>query len=244
MFTILLASFYTNHEKLLLSLCQKINDTAILVCHTPEDAMNLCRQNTIHCIVLLPDEDFILAKRLLKSIRSKDTYRFTPIFLISSQIEHLFSAFLKWNRCEFCLTPFTEERQEEFLQLLSYHHLVYQKMNLLQQSCFRICTPKGIFSMPYEDILFIEIVLKKTIFYTKNGEFIFTVPLYKIKACLDCPFIVQTHRSFLINLHNISLIDKSKSPWEVSFFNSGKHAYISRNYKKDFLENTDADLYV
>lgn len=237
MFTILFASFTTSNEKIPQILCQKINDVAILECSTPEDALMLCQQREIHCILLMPDEEFILTQRLLKYIRSKDSYHFTPVLFLSSRLEHLFWAFWKWNCCEFCVVPLTKERQEEMIRLLRYYQQVYLRTHLLQDACFRIGTAKGIYSVPYEDILFIEIVLKKTIIHTKNGEYTFPLPLYKVKENLHCPFIIQTHRSFLVNLHNISQIDKSKSPWEISFFHSGKHAYISRHFKKDFLEN-------
>lgn len=242
MFTILFASFTTSNENIPQLLCQKISDMAILECHTPEDAFLFCHQREIHCVILMPDEEFTQSQKLLKYLRGKETYRFTPVLFLSSRLEHLFWAFWKWNCCEFCVVPLTKERQEELIRLLRYYQQVYHKTRLLQDACFRIDTAKGIFSVPYEDILFIEIVLKKTIVHTKNGEYVFPLPLYKVKEDLRCPYIIQTHRSFLVNLHNISQIDKSKSPWEISFFQSDEHAYISRHFKKAFLENAFSHL--
>ncbi|MBM6828089.1 LytTR family transcriptional regulator DNA-binding domain-containing protein [Anaerotignum lactatifermentans] len=237
MFTILFASFTACNEKIPQILRQRLPDTAILECTTLEEAFLLCRHREIHCVLLLPDEEFIQSQRLLKHLRSKEAYHFTPVLFLSSRLEHLFWAFWKWNCCECCVIPLTRERQEELVRLLQHYHEIYCRTRLLRESCFRIDTPKGIFSVPYDDILYIEIVLKKTIIHTKTAEYAFPLPLYKVKEDLNCPFIVQTHRSFLVNLHNISQIDKSKSPWEISFFQSGKHAYISRHFKKSFLEN-------
>lgn len=47
---------------------------------------------------------------------------------------------------------------------------------------------------------------------------------------------MQTHRSFIVNLNNISYLDKRKNPWEISFGYTEQKAYVGRNYKKAVLE--------
>ena len=62
------------------------------------------------------------------------------------------------------------------------------------------------------------------------------MPLYKLKQTAPLDFLKQTHRSYLVNIDNISKIDKTRDPWTISFQGYPNNALISRTYKKDVLE--------
>jgi len=98
-----------------------------------------------------------------------------------------------------------------------------------------ISTPKGIYNIPYEDILFVESGQKKSVFHLTRETLSLPVPLYRIREILPNTCFVQTHRSFIVNLHKISYIDKTKDPWTICFFGSEKTAFVSRSYRKDLL---------
>lgn len=100
----------------------------------------------------------------------------------------------------------------------------------------RINTAKGIYNIPYSNILFVESEQKKTVFHLANSTICLPIPLYRIRETLSEPYFVQTHRSFIINLKNASYIDKTKDPWVISFFGSNKKAFVSRSFKKDVLK--------
>ena len=100
----------------------------------------------------------------------------------------------------------------------------------------RINTAKGIYNIPYNNILFVESEQKKTVFHLANSTICLPIPLYRIRETLSEPYFVQTHRSFIINLKNVSYIDKTKDPWVISFFGSNKKAFVSRSFKKDVLK--------
>ena len=109
-------------------------------------------------------------------------------------------------------------------------------------SCCLINTAKGIYNIPYRDILFVESGQKKSVIHLINGTICLPVALYRIREVLSEPAFVQTHRSFIVNLKNVSFIDKTKDPWTVSFFGSSKTAFVSRSFKKDVLQTLTPHL--
>ncbi|WP_458407517.1 LytTR family DNA-binding domain-containing protein [Anaerotignum sp.] len=99
-----------------------------------------------------------------------------------------------------------------------------------------INTTKGIYNIPFEDIFFIESRQKKSLIHTKTGILTLHLPLYRIKESLPSAVFLQSHRSFLVNLKNISHIDKQKEPWTVFFFGYGEQAFISRSYRHQVMD--------
>ena len=105
-----------------------------------------------------------------------------------------------------------------------------------QPSHCHITTTKGIYNLPLDEILFIESQQKKSMVHTKNGVLPLSLPLYRVKKALPASFFLQTHRSFLVNLNNISYIDKQKDPWTIHFFSTEKQAYISRSFRHQIMD--------
>lgn len=100
----------------------------------------------------------------------------------------------------------------------------------------RISTAKGIYNIPYHDILFVESIQKKVVIHTSYDMLTLPIPLYRIREVLPESMFLQTHRSFIINLKKISFIDKAKEPWVISFFGTDQSAYVSRSYRKEILQ--------
>ncbi len=105
-----------------------------------------------------------------------------------------------------------------------------------------INTAKGIYNIPYEDILFVESGQKKSIFHLTRKNLYLPIPLYRIREALPEPRFIQTHRSFIINLKNVAYIDKTKDPWVISFFNSEQKAFVSRSFKKNVMQTINPSL--
>lgn len=105
-----------------------------------------------------------------------------------------------------------------------------------QPSHCHITTSKGIYNVPLQDIFFIECHQKKSLVHTKAGILTLSLPLYRMKETLPPVVFLQTHRSFLVNLKNISHIDKQKDPWTISFFGYKEHAFISRSFRHQVMD--------
>ena len=98
-----------------------------------------------------------------------------------------------------------------------------------------IITAKGIYNLPLKEILFVECFQTKSILHTKTDTLLLPLPLYHFLTILPPPFFLQTHRSFIINLKNVSYIDRHRDPWVVSFFCGQAQALISRSYRRDVM---------
>lgn len=235
MFHLLLVNFSKITPDKVQNICSQCADVMLYESNSLDKAVAFCKQTNIHCVLLIPDGDFIYAKRFLTFLRRFPACMHTPVILLSSQIAHILQVIPQWNFIEFFMLPLTKEKEEELVHLMNVYHMIFQQTKDFSSCLCQIYTAKGIYSFPYEEILFIEIVMKKTIFHLRTKEIAFSMPLYKIREALQSSYMVQTHRSFIVNLSNISYLDKTKSPWELSFFHSDQHAYVSRSYKQQFL---------
>lgn len=113
---------------------------------------------------------------------------------------------------------------------------IMDKEGAVEPPYCRINTAKGIYNIPHNEILFVESGQKKSIIHLANDSICLPIPLYRIRDVLPAPYFVQTHRSFIIHLENVSYIDKTKDPWVISFFGSNKTAFVSRSFKKDVMQ--------
>ena len=100
-----------------------------------------------------------------------------------------------------------------------------------------ITTTKGIYNIPLSEILFIECRQKKSLLHFKQEMLTLPIPLYRLKEALSDTLFQQSHRSFLVNLSNITHIDKQKDPWTVYFFDSQKCAYLSRSFRHHVMKS-------
>lgn len=112
----------------------------------------------------------------------------------------------------------------------------YQRKNESIPPYCLIQTPQRILSIPLDRILFVECRQKHSILHLDKSSVSLSIPLYHILEKLPSDDFIQTHRSFLVNLRNISGIDKHKDPWVISFIHSEKTAFVSRSFRKEFLQ--------
>ncbi len=201
-----------------------------------QQAITLCQQLDIDFVLLFPDADFLEARNFMTQFRDIKKYAFAPVIIFFADYAHILQIYPRWNRCELVHLPLTPESEKEFRKLLNYYKRMIKLINNKRRMCIHLNMPQGLFALPYDDILFIESVHKKAIFHTKKAQYSFPVPLYKIQESFDVDYMVQTHRSYIVNLHNISYLDKTKSPWEISFYCSEKHAYVSRHHQQELLD--------
>ena len=114
-------------------------------------------------------------------------------------------------------------------------HMIYTNGKPIP-SHIQIGTCTDIYNIPLEQILYIESHQKKTMFHTKTSSLLLPIPLCRLREILPSTLFVQTHRSYLVNLQNISHIDKQKDPWTVFFFDSNEYAFISRGFRKHVID--------
>ncbi|WMI80168.1 LytR/AlgR family response regulator transcription factor [Anaerotignum sp. MB30-C6] len=242
MFSILLGFFDTTTQDFLEDFCKKCHQINVYSASTKEEWFALFEQQEFDCFFFRFEEDLMNVRNVIYSLRSDEQHQHTPIILFSTKIEFLITAFVHWRSCECFLLPFDNEKKEALSSLLHYYVGMYQKMHLAQRKFFQVNTPKGLYNLPYNDILYVESAMKKSIVHLKSDAIHVPYPLYQVRKLIPEKNFVQTHRSFIVNLDNISYVDKSKEPWGIFFFGSDKEAFVSRSHKKTlppFFQGTD-----
>jgi two-component system, LytTR family, response regulator len=86
--------------------------------------------------------------------------------------------------------------------------------------------------IPYEDIIFIEKMDRKTSIHTKGNVYQNTEALSDLLNDLSSDFI-QAHRSYIINLKHLSNIEARGQSYYASFLNYSEKAKISKHHLKE-----------
>ncbi|MDD3395103.1 MAG: LytTR family transcriptional regulator DNA-binding domain-containing protein [Anaerotignum sp.] len=235
MLSILLGFFDAPTQEYLVSFCEKCGQIKLYCASTKEEWFALFEQHEINCFFFSFEEDIMSVRSVIFTLRNYEQHHHTPILLFSTKIEYLITAFVHWRSCECFLMPLDNKKQEALTSLLHYYVGLYGKIHLDSRKFCQIHTSKGIYNLPYSDILYIESTMKKSIIHLKKEVIHVQSPLYQIRSKLTDKNFVQTHRSFIVNLENVSYIDKSKEPWGIFFFNSDKEAFVSRSHKKSLM---------
>jgi len=90
--------------------------------------------------------------------------------------------------------------------------------------------------IPFKDIIFIEKIGKKSFIYTKNDEYFTYKNISDLYKELDSNQFFMTHRSYIVNLEQISYITPKNETYFIYFFHTDRHAHLSR-LKLEELQN-------
>ncbi len=241
MFTILIFQFEEAIKQELKEICSGIGYIRILEGCMADELNRLIQEHRIDCFFFCLDSHFDEITHSISVLRENTKHHYTPLFLFSSKIERLVSAFTHWKTCEFFLLPISEERRTVLFHLLRHYDTMHQKMYPDAPTHFRFNTGKSIYNIPYAEILFVESAMKKSVVHTRSGMISLPAPLYRVRKLLPETAFIQTHRSFIVNLKNVCFMDKTKEPWVISFPQYDKSAFVSRSYRKEVLETVFSD---
>ncbi|WP_456273226.1 LytR/AlgR family response regulator transcription factor [Bacillus sp. AK031] len=86
--------------------------------------------------------------------------------------------------------------------------------------------------IPFEEIIFIEKIDRKTSIHTKANVYQNTESLSDLLQELSSDFI-QAHRSYIINMKHLSNIEARGQSYYASFLNYSKKAKISKHHLKE-----------
>lgn len=113
-----------------------------------EKAVSFCKQIKIHCVLLMPDPDFIYAKRFMTFLRKFPTSIHTPVILLSSQIAHILQVIPQWNFIEIFMLPLSTEKERELAHLINYYHLLFSRQKILPRVYARFPQRRGYTAFP------------------------------------------------------------------------------------------------
>ncbi|SNT06876.1 two component transcriptional regulator, LytTR family [Anaerovirgula multivorans] len=203
---------------------------------TGEQAIKILRQEMIGLFFLdieLPD---ISGLKIAATIRSMPQYELTYIVFITTHVYYQLEAFKKYHCYDFIEKPYKKEDVAKISERLIKGITKEWDKEQVVRFQIRNC----ILKIFLKDILFIESQGRNCVIHTKNNQYIIpNISMQKLLERIGASNFMRTHKSYIVNLKNIHLIEKhEKNSWIVHFENYSLVAYISDKYKKDFFNKS------
>ena len=177
--------------------------------------------------------------KFAEEIRKMECYRLTWILFVTVHKEYMLPAFRKIHCYDYIVKPYHEEDIRKMTKLLlsdSREEVAAAKV----RRQFIIVPVKNIQVKIFTDeIIFVEVFLRTSVIHTINGSFaIDYLSLKKLKSMITDENILQSHRSYLVNIKYISKIEKTndKTSYKIYFFQTEKTALLGHNYKKNIMD--------
>jgi DNA-binding LytR/AlgR family response regulator len=177
--------------------------------------------------------------KFAQEIRKKECYKLTWIIFVTIYKDFMLSAFKKIHCYDYILKPYNKENIQRVTKLLLEDSRAQVAATHSDES-FVIVNVKNIqVKIFINDIIFIEVFIRTSIIHTIDGSFsIDYLSLKKLHSMIEDDNILQSHRSYLINLRYINKIEKTndKTAYKIYFYNTDKIALLGHNYKKSIMD--------
>lgn len=200
-----------------------------------EDALKVARENNIYIFYIDITLKNSSGLSLALNLRKMQQYSLSCIVFVTTHKQHTMSAFKEVHCYDYIIKPYNKEKVKAMTKLIIDNIRNKDKLPDKEREYVVFECNKISVKIYLEDIFFIEVKLRNVIVHTKNGRFEFNrMSLKKVKEMVCNDYIVQAHRSYIINVNNVQKVTKDSSNlWEVQFVNYDEAAYISLKYKDD-----------
>lgn len=170
---------------------------------------------------------------LARQIRHNKNHKLTPIIFISNEIIQILEAFKTVHCYDYLVKPYNKADIEDIIDLFFNK----QEECSIKEGEFSYFDLKGNVTVKiyYDEIIFIEYIARNCIIHTTKGEYqLKGAALSKLVNDMQCNFIIQSHKSYAVNIRFIERIEKVYAKlWNVYFRNYEKVAQLSYKYKYD-----------
>ena len=172
-------------------------------------------------------------------IRKIESYRLNWIIFVTIYKEYMLSAFKKIHCYDYILKPYNKEYIQGITKLLLSDSGAQVAITEVKEK-FIIVPIKNIqVKIIINEIIFVEVFIRTSIIHTINGSFTMDyLSLKKLNSMIDHRNIIQSHRSYLVNINYINKIEKTndKTSYKIYFYNTKEIAYLGNNYKKYIMD--------
>jgi DNA-binding LytR/AlgR family response regulator len=172
-------------------------------------------------------------------IRGIERYRLNWIIFVTIYKEYMLSAFKKIHCYDYILKPYNKENIQMITKRLLSESSAQVAVKKTSEK-FIIVTIKNIqVKIFINEIIFVEVFIRTSIIHTINSSFtIDYLSLKKLNSVMEDKDIIQSHRSYLVNIKYINKIEKTndKTSYKIYFYNTDKTALLGNNYKKCIMD--------
>lgn len=200
-----------------------------------KDAFQIINQSEIDLFLIdinLPDGSGV---ELAKKIRNIPEHNLTGIVIITSNSNNILETFKDIHCYDFLVKPYNSEEVNNIIQTFRNKCTIEENID---NKYTIIPVEYGVnFKLYHKDIVFIEYVSRGCIIHTiKNKIICKNLPLSKILKDVDSSSIVQSHKSYIVNVNYILKIEKGyQKMWHIYFNKIDAVAELSAKYKETVL---------
>jgi DNA-binding LytR/AlgR family response regulator len=169
-------------------------------------------------------------------IRKITKYEFSFIVFITTQVEYLTQAFKQTHCYDYILKPYDKDEIIKMVKKFSENAKNNSKQE--RKSVAFDLKNRIIIKMYIDEIIFVEANMRTCIVNTVRGRYMVNkIALKKVLELIDCEFIIQSHKSFLVNTKYINKFEKIDSRTSKIYFeNYEGTAYMGYKYRDTLLE--------
>lgn len=222
-------------KKMLQSLNKRFN---IYEASNALDAFNLAKDIEINLFLVDIELEESSGLHLANKLRTVSKYKFTWIIFLTTHIEFLTEAFTKVHCYDFILKPYNKNKVITMVQDIMEHDIKKDFIKLERKKVTFEVANKIYVKVYVDEIIFIEVSINSVIVYTlKRNYTLKRTTLKKLLSLIDEENIIQSHKSFAINLNYISKIEKLDSRLFKAYFrNCNDTALIGNKFKETILD--------
>jgi two-component system LytT family response regulator len=174
--------------------------------------------------------------KLAKHIRKIPGYELTWIVFVTSHVEYMLEAFKEIHCYDYILKPYEKSAIHNMTRKL----LVSNSKGITGKEgrkFIAVDIDDIMVRIFVDEIIFIEVFGKHCVIHTIRGVYnVKNLPLIKILDMISADTLIQSHRSYAVNLHYLQSINKNRPCWEISFINYRENALVGGKYKESIME--------
>jgi DNA-binding LytR/AlgR family response regulator len=202
-----------------------------------DEALKISNDNTIDIFYIDIGLRNSSGLDLAIELRKLHKYEFSWIIFLTTHVEYITQAFKEVHCYDYILKPYDKEKLID----VSKRIVLRGKNNAIVERKYAIFDLKdGVFVKIYVDeIIFIEVNIRTCTLHTQKGKYqVKGLSLKQALKLTNSKYIIQSHKSFAVNINYIVKIEKiSIKSYEVFFENYEKNALLSYKCKDVIMES-------
>ncbi|MBW9159128.1 LytR/AlgR family response regulator transcription factor [Clostridium tagluense] len=166
-------------------------------------------------------------------------YEFSWIIFLTTHVEYITLAFKEVHCYDYILKPYNKQELIDISKRIILHEGNNSK-TVMERKHVVFDLKDGVFVKIYvDDIFFIEVNIRTCTVHSKKGEYeVKGLSLKQALKLTNSKDIIQSHKSFAVNINYISKIEKINiKSYELFFENYEKSALLSWKCKDMIMDN-------
>ena len=214
-------------------------DVRIYEAASKTEALKVVNEKDIHLFFIdihLKDSSGL---ELAKKIRQYENHALTGIVFVTGEVIHIIEAFKNIHCYDFIVKPYKEKDIIKIIDIF----LNSSPLKSIKEGKYTFIDIDSSISVKlyHNDIIYIEYINKCCNIHTISGVYnVKRTSLVKVLKSLNNDEIIQTHRSFAINMKYVTEIEKTyEKVWNIKLRGCDDVVLLSYTYRQAFLRRIE-----